>query len=349
MLDRRQSNLRVAIVSDITPGNIGGVERFTACVAAEFQKRRIEVQTFDRGNIGNWREKWYDKYIVEARSNLLVGKAAWRHIAGAEFVPDAIIHNSIAGWNLRGKTSIPRIVIHHGSIRGLYYIALPPDIPWRTRLNRYIGLICFGGILEQYVATGATSVAVSSSVAEELRLHYSGIKPVVIPNGIDIQHFSRRNRVQCRQKYGLSLDDFVVAFTGMYGLLGKGFAELQALATLAWESKQRITFLIATNDIPAGWPANVVFVKNVAYQDMPEIYSAADVFVFPTRYEGCSYSLLEAMSCELPVLTTHVGYAKDVRRDIAEFEPYILSENKVATYWRILQQCCPFSPSSYTY
>ncbi|HWR29667.1 MAG TPA: glycosyltransferase family 4 protein, partial [Negativicutes bacterium] len=325
-------------VSDIKPGNIGGVERFTASIVEQLKKRKMEVNAYDRGAIEHWSDKWYDKYIVSARLNMHVGTAAWERFSSAENVPDVIIQNSIAGWNLRGKTNIPRIVIHHGSIRGLYYIDLPPDVGWRMKLNRYIGLICFGGGLEQYTAKGAVSVAVSTSVAEELQQYYSGINPVVIPNGIDIEHFAKRDRFSCRGKYGIGEDEFVVCFTGRFGLLGKGFAELHALAVLAWEAQLQIKFLIATNEIPTGWPANVVFVKNVNYENIPEIYSAANVFVFPTRYEGCSYSLLEAMACELPVLTTQVGYAKDLRRDIAEIAPYILKENNVEQYWKLLKQ-----------
>jgi glycosyltransferase involved in cell wall biosynthesis len=195
-----------------------------------------------------------------------------------------------------------------------------------------------GGGLEQYTATGAVSVAVSRSVADELQRYYSGIKPLVIPIGIDVKHFSKRDRAHSRQKYGLEANDFVVCFTGRFSLFGKGFAELHALALLAWEAKLRVKFLIATNEIPAGWPANVVFAKNVNYENMPELYSAANVFVFPTRYEGCSYSLLEAMACELPVLTTQVGYAKDLYRDIKEITPYILKENDVEQYWKRLKQ-----------
>jgi glycosyltransferase involved in cell wall biosynthesis len=330
--------LRIAIISDVTPGNIGGVERFTTSIVEQLEKRKMSVNAYDRSSIDNWNDKWYDKYIVSARLNMQVGVAALKKFSSANAVPDVIIQNSIAGWSLRGKTNIPRIVIHHGSIRGLYHIALPPEVKWRTKLNRYIGLICLGGGLEQHTAGGAVSVAVSGSVADELRQYYSGIKPVVIPIGIDVRHFAKRDRARCRQKFGLDMDDFVVCFTGRFGLLGKGFAELRALAALAWEAKLRIKFLIATNEIPEGWPANVSFAQNVSYENMPEIYSAANVFVFPTRYEGCSYSLLEAMACELPVLTTQVGYARDLYRDIKEITPYIFKENDVEQYWKLLKQ-----------
>ena len=330
--------MRVAIVSDIMSGNIGGVERFTVSISEELKKRNSEVDIYDRSVIDNWQEKWYDKYFINQRRNLQIGNAVWRKIASSNADTDVIIQNSIAGWNLRRKTNIPRIVIHHGTMRGLYYIHLPSDISWKMKLNRYVGLIRMKGGAEQYTATGATSVAVSSAVAEELRQYYTGINPIVIPNGIDIRHFAKRERTYCRQKYGIEMDEFVVCFTARFGVLGKGFEELQVLTELAWKERLRIRFLIATDEIPHGWPANVVFVKNVSYQELPELYSAADIFIFPTRYEGCSYSLLEAMACELPILTTRVGYAKDLYRDINEIAPFIFEKNNAGEYWKLLKQ-----------
>jgi len=330
--------VRVAIVSDIMSGNIGGVERFTVSISEELKRRNMEIDVYDRSAIDNWQDKWYDKYFINQRRNLQIGNAVWRKIASSNADTDVIIQNSIAGWNLRRKTNIPRIVIHHGTMRGLYYIHLPSDISWQMKLNRYVGLIRMKGGAEQYTATGATSVAVSSAVAEELRQYYTGINPIVIPNGIDTRHFTKRERTYCRQKYGIEMDEFVVCFTARFGVMGKGFEELQVLTELAWKERLRIRFLIATDEIPHGWPANVVFVKNVSYKELPELYSAADIFVFPTRYEGCSYSLLEAMACELPVLTTRVGYAKDLYRDINEIAPFIFEKNNAEEYWILLKQ-----------
>ena len=202
---------------------------------------------------------------------------------------------------------------------------------------RYVGFIGMKGAAEQYTAGGAISVAVSGAVAEELRRYYDNINPIVIPNGINIKHFTKRQRTSCRQKYKIALDEFVVCFTARFGVLGKGFEELFALARLAWNEQLKIRFLIATDHIPQEWPANVTFLKNVSYEDIPELYSLADIFVFPTRYEGCSYSLLEAMACELPVVTTQVGYAKDVYREVPEIAPFIFEKNDVEKYWKSIK------------
>jgi len=50
-------------------------------------------------------------------------------------------------------------------------------------------------------------------------------------------------------------------------------------------------------------------------RDVPEILRALDVFVMPSRWEGIPLTLLEAMGCGLPVVSTRVGRAPEIIRD----------------------------------
>lgn len=50
-------------------------------------------------------------------------------------------------------------------------------------------------------------------------------------------------------------------------------------------------------------------------RDIPEILPALDVFVMPSRWEGIPLTLLEAMGCGLPVVSTRVGRAPEIIRD----------------------------------
>jgi len=56
-----------------------------------------------------------------------------------------------------------------------------------------------------------------------------------------------------------------------------------------------------------GVSSRVSFIGQVPHEKMPELYSAADVFVLPSLSEAHPWSLLEAMSCELAVTASRVG------------------------------------------
>lgn len=57
----------------------------------------------------------------------------------------------------------------------------------------------------------------------------------------------------------------------------------------------------------------------VADEDMPALYSAADLFVFPTLYEGFGIPILEAQSCSVPVLTSNCSSLSEVAGEAAVF------------------------------
>jgi UDP-glucose:(heptosyl)LPS alpha-1,3-glucosyltransferase len=52
-----------------------------------------------------------------------------------------------------------------------------------------------------------------------------------------------------------------------------------------------------------------------ARKDLPEIYPAADAFVFPSLYETFALVCLEAMASGLPVLASRVGGIEDYLHD----------------------------------
>jgi glycosyltransferase involved in cell wall biosynthesis len=53
-------------------------------------------------------------------------------------------------------------------------------------------------------------------------------------------------------------------------------------------------------------------------EDLPALYSAATLFVYPSLYEGFGIPVLEAMSCGAPTLTSAVSSMPEVAGDAAE-------------------------------
>jgi glycosyltransferase involved in cell wall biosynthesis len=61
----------------------------------------------------------------------------------------------------------------------------------------------------------------------------------------------------------------------------------------------------------------VHFVGYVAARDLPAFYSAADLFVFPSLYEGFGTPPLEAMACGTPVVCSNTTSLPEVVGDAA--------------------------------
>jgi glycosyltransferase involved in cell wall biosynthesis len=66
-----------------------------------------------------------------------------------------------------------------------------------------------------------------------------------------------------------------------------------------------------------GLTGEVIFPGYVAQQELPLWYNAADLFVYPSRYEGFGLPVLEAMACGTPVVTTNVASLPEVAGDAA--------------------------------
>jgi glycosyltransferase involved in cell wall biosynthesis len=61
-----------------------------------------------------------------------------------------------------------------------------------------------------------------------------------------------------------------------------------------------------------GLGARVHFTGYVAQEDLPLVYNLADVFVYPSFYEGFGLPVLEAMACGTPVITTNVSSMPEI-------------------------------------
>lgn len=65
------------------------------------------------------------------------------------------------------------------------------------------------------------------------------------------------------------------------------------------------------------------FIGFVEDEDMPALYSAAELFLFPTLYEGFGIPIIEAQLCGTPVLTSNCSSLPEVAGDAAVYvDPY---------------------------
>ena len=67
----------------------------------------------------------------------------------------------------------------------------------------------------------------------------------------------------------------------------------------------------------------VVFLGYVGDEDMPRLYSGAEVFVYPSFYEGFGLPPLEAMACGCPAIVSDKSSLPEVVGDAGLFiDPY---------------------------
>jgi len=73
----------------------------------------------------------------------------------------------------------------------------------------------------------------------------------------------------------------------------------------------------------SGFAADILFTGFVSTQDLPLLMQAADVFVFPSLYEGFGLPILEAMACGTPVACSSISSMPEVAGDAGIlFDPY---------------------------
>ena len=141
-----------------------------------------------------------------------------------------------------------------------------------------------------------------------------------IGNGIDVRRFSRDRvpeaRSDVREQLGFA-DDAVVV--GMVGRLveEKGFREFVEAMARVMASRPKVRILLVAPDDPGQSdqirPDRLLNrvdrsrVRHLGYRnDLPDLYSAMDIFVLPSHREGIPRTVLEASAMELPVVTSNI-------------------------------------------
>jgi glycosyltransferase involved in cell wall biosynthesis len=180
------------------------------------------------------------------------------------------------------------------------------------------------------VRAGAV-IAISSEI--QTALNVRGIADAHIhriPNAVDLKKFSPAalpDRILLRGRLGLPADRTLLIFSGRLSR-AKGLPLLmEAWPTLLQQFPDLCLLVVGSgrlsfDDCEAevrqyvrehGLQNDVLFLGES--DRVHEFLQAADLFVFPTEYEGFSLALVEALGSGLPVVVTAVGAAPDLIQD----------------------------------
>jgi sugar transferase (PEP-CTERM/EpsH1 system associated) len=157
--------------------------------------------------------------------------------------------------------------------------------------------------------------------------NYLSAKVGVVPehisqiyNGVDVERFSPRERVRSRIA-GCPFTDSNLWIVGTVGRMESVKDQLTLarafIRALELDPSHSVHMrLIMIGDGPLRAPTQALLskagVEHLAWlpgerTDIPEVFRALDCFVLPSRAEGISNTILEAMASGLPIVATRVG------------------------------------------
>jgi glycosyltransferase involved in cell wall biosynthesis len=161
-------------------------------------------------------------------------------------------------------------------------------------------------------------IVISNEITNELySLEIPRQKQVFIPNGVNTNRFnpaSIAQRNKTRVSLNVPLDSFVGVYTGRlvsekcvnhliysWNKLSKTYPNAQLYILGDGELRQELEALSESN---------IHF--NGRVDDVVPYLQMSDIFILPSKTEGLSNAMLEAMACKLSVVVTNVGGAPDV-------------------------------------
>lgn len=194
----------------------------------------------------------------------------------------------------------------------------------RERLDFFNAYFIKGLRRADHIVT--VSETVRGEVLEHLRL--PGCRVSSIPNGVNLDHFIplspdavQRFRESRRlpERFVLcvgsieprkNLTRLIEAWDRLPPKLRNG-CKLLLLGGSGWENTD---IMRAIHD-----SADVHWVGYVPYGELPYYYNAAELFVYPSLYEGFGLPPLEAMACGTPVLVSDIPVHREVCSDVAAY------------------------------
>lgn len=136
----------------------------------------------------------------------------------------------------------------------------------------------------------------------------------VINNGIDLDMF-KPTHSNFREQYGIPGDKYIVLGVSFAWGYRKG---LDCFAEMAEKlgDKYQIVLVGTDGEIDKNLPKNIISIHRTQNQkELAEVYSAADVFVMPTREENYPTVNMEAIACGTPVVTFDTGGSPEMLDD----------------------------------
>ncbi len=261
------------------------------------------------------------------RYGIGLGNKLWRLRVARDYFVGGYLDEPFSGVDVffAADHLLPRFHSIRGilTIHDLSYVLYPQ---FHSRYNRL-----YQRLMMPTFARAATHIVVPSVATQRDAIAQYRISPeriTVIPEGVDDAFrapVGEEARRRVRQTH--SIPNPFILFVGTLEPRKNIAGLLDAFAALLHTSEQPMLDLVLAGK--AGWlyepilarikalglEARVRLIGFVPDGDLPALYSAAEIFVFPSWFEGFGLPPLEAMACGTPVVASRAGSLAEVVGD----------------------------------
>ncbi len=324
-----QNQLGVCILVTRHLPHVGGIEKQAHLLSKELVKVGITVFALTRNYYNMKKDEIIDGVYIHRVT--LLGKSSW--LASLSYISGSLL------WLLKNKKRYKVIIGFQAyspmTIGVITKIILGKPVIVSPRcgmsLNEFNELehLPFYGIRKYLLSKVDKFLALSTEVSKEIGNHdISKDKIVVIPNGVHIIQecsYIRNHKLNAKKNLSLKEDEKIVVFTGRLAK-EKGLDILvRAWYNVIKQIKAKL-FIVGDEDTDRSIALEIKRITNqLALQDsiiftgfkkdVTNYLVASDVFVFPSRAELMSNSLLEAMAAGCAIVASDIEPNKELITD----------------------------------
>ena len=231
---------------------------------------------------------------------------------------DIIIDNqSISYGMIEIQKRFPLVEIIHHPITFDFKFELASTKKIKYKISRYLWYSFL--IMQKKVAPKLETIVTPSKsskngIVAEFNCKSSNI--TVINNGLDYEEFAPISNIERNKNRLITTASADVALKGLdfslkaLKLLKKNNPKIHLIIIGAPKKNGHTEKLIKKLNIED----NVFFKKNISKEEIKELYSTSSIAIVSSLYEGFGYPVIEAMSCEVPLIATNISSIPELVR-----------------------------------
>lgn len=151
----------------------------------------------------------------------------------------------------------------------------------------------------------------SESVVEMFNWRKINTRKSIVNLGTDAEKFKPENKNDAKKKLNINTSDIVIGYHGRISPEKNLITLVRAFQRLRKKNKKAVLLIVGegSETIKAVAKEGIILAGN--QNNVVPYLNAMDIYCQPSTTETTCLSVLEAMACQLPVITSKVGYIKD--------------------------------------